>query len=172
MIEIRNWNADEARSRRVELVELLRDAVASGASIGFLPPMATHEAEDYWDGVAEALCSPARVLLVALDGHRVVGAVQLALETRSNGSHRAEVSKLMVHTAARRRGVGRALMQAVEAAAREAERTLLVLDTRAGDAAELLYRSLGYAAAGVIPVYARSADGSLDATVFMYKLLE
>ncbi|MDP9313761.1 MAG: GNAT family N-acetyltransferase, partial [Chloroflexota bacterium] len=72
---------------------------------------------------------------------------------------------------ARQQGLGRALMLAVELAARQAERSLLVLDTRQGDVAERLYRSLGYVEAGVIPQYARSANGKLDACVFFYKLL-
>ncbi len=63
-------------------------------------------------------------------------------------------------------------MAALERRAVREARTLLVLDTRQGDAAEQLYRRLGYSEAGVIPAYARSADGMLDATVFMYKLLE
>jgi hypothetical protein len=62
-------------------------------------------------------------------------------------------------------------MQEIEQAARECGRTLLVLDTRQGDAAEQLYRSLEYREAGVIPMYARSATGTLDGTVFFYKML-
>jgi acetyltransferase len=63
-------------------------------------------------------------------------------------------------------------MTAVEEAARAAGRALLVLDTRRGDSAEQLYLNLGYKAAGVIPRYARSASGSLDDTVYMYKELD
>ena len=51
-------------------------------------------------------------------------------------------------------------------------RTTLVLDTRQGDPSERLYQSLGYRVAGAIPQYARSADGTLAATVFYYKLLD
>jgi len=65
--------------------------------------------------------------------------VQLALATQPNAQHRAEVQKLMVHTRARRQGIGQALMTAVEVIARAAGRTLLVLDTRRGDGSEQLY---------------------------------
>jgi ribosomal protein S18 acetylase RimI-like enzyme len=97
--------------------------------------------------------------------------VQLDLSTRANGRHRAEVIRLLVHRRARRRGLGRALMEAVEAEARRRERTTLVLDTRAGDPSEALYQSLGWQRAGVIPRYARSANGAFDASAFYYKLL-
>ena len=77
----------------------------------------------------------------------------------------------MVRATQRRRGIGRQLMAAVEAAARAAGRSLLVLDTRQGDPSEQLYQTLGFVQAGVIPQYARSANGKLHATVFYYRLL-
>ncbi len=63
-------------------------------------------------------------------------------------------------------------MSAIEEEARRIGRTTLVLDTRAGDPSEQLYANLGYTRAGVIPEYARSANGALHTTVFMYKLLK
>ena len=62
-------------------------------------------------------------------------------------------------------------MQAVEQVARSFGRTLLVLDTRLGDSAEQLYRTLGYCEVGVIPAYARGANGTLESTVIFYKTL-
>jgi hypothetical protein len=77
-----------------------------------------------------------------------------------------------VHPAARRRGIARALMAAVEPLARTEGRTLLTLDTWTGRAAETLYISLGYTAAGVIPGYARgSLTAELEPTTIMYKHL-
>jgi ribosomal protein S18 acetylase RimI-like enzyme len=78
----------------------------------------------------------------------------------------------MVVPHARRRGVALALMRAAEAAAVEAGRSLVVLDTREGDAAEPLYRLLGWIEAGRIPGYAQNPDGSLHATVIFYKALK
>lgn len=95
----------------------------------------------------------------------------LALASQQNGQHRAEVQKLMVHTRARRHGIGQALMAAIEAEAWTAGRTLLVLDTRRGDAAEVLYLKLGYVRAGIIPQYAQSANGNLDDTVVFYRFV-
>ena len=140
--------------------------------MGFLPPLDPGEADRYWQGVEAAIEKGARRLWVAREpsGDRT-GTVQLDLETRPNGSHRAEVMKLMVHSGSRRRGIGRALMQAAEDDARRLGRTTLVLDTRQGDPSESLYHSMGWERAGIIPRYARSADGSLDATAIYYKLL-
>ena len=79
------------------------------------------------------------------------------------------VTKLLVDPAFRRRGIGRALMLRVEQAARGIGRRLLVLDTRAGDDGERLYRSLGWQEAGIIPGYAMEAGGGLSDTVLFWK---
>jgi len=155
------------------LAELLEDAVDSGASIGFLPPLASGEADAYWRTVLPALRDGSRVLVVARGaGGELLGTAQLDLCARPNGRHRAEVVKVIVHTKARRRGIGRALMLALEDEARRQGRGTLVLDTRRGDPAERLYAGVGYTLAGVIPAYARSAGGALEPSAFYYKLLE
>jgi len=165
-------DADGARREQDSLAALLQGVVEDGGSVGFLPPLAADEAREYWEGVAGAVKSGSRCLWVARDGGAIIGTVQLDLERRANGRHRAEVIKLMVHPRGRRRGFGRALMRAAQAEARRRGRRTLVLDTRQGDPSEALYRSLGWTFAGVIPQYARSADGTLDATAIYYLLLD
>ena len=171
MCEIQSWKAQQARARMDELAALLQDSVEGGASVGFLPPLGIAEARSYWLKVCDTVHPERRILLVALWNGRLAGSVQLDFAGMPNGSHRAEVMKLMVHSDARRRGIGRALMSSIEDAGRRARRSLLVLDTRAGDAAEQLYVQIGYTRAGVIPRYARGASGELHDTVIFYKFV-
>ena len=163
---------DTALRHLDDLVELLQDAVDSGASVGFLPPLSRETAQDYWLDVVRDIDVGRRIILGALDGAQLVGAVQLELATKANALHRAEVQRLFVHRSARRRGIGERLMRELEELALKHGRTLLVLDTRQGDPSELLYQKLGYTKAGAIPSFARSASGALDATVFYYRELE
>lgn len=152
-----------------ELVELLCDAVDSGASIGFLPPLSHEEAKCYWENVNEGIQGRSRILLAIREDNQLVGAVQIALSPKANALHRADVEKLIVHSQYRGRGFGKHLMQGVEKVAGSLQRHLLVLDTRHGDTAYHLYLKLGYVECGSIPGYARSASGELDATTFFYK---
>jgi ribosomal protein S18 acetylase RimI-like enzyme len=152
-------------------MSLLQANVDDGASIGFLPPLSATDAVVYWQGVEDALRGLHRILFVARQGEQIVGSVQLDLVAKPNGAHRAEVMKLMVHPSQRRQGIARTLMLALEAHARAAGRTTLVLDTRAGDPSEQLYRKLGYTCIGVIPQYCISANGNLDGSAFYYKLI-
>lgn len=171
-MDIQLLSAGQIRQHLHELVALLQDAVDHGASIGFYPPpLSAAEASDYWQSVVAGVEAGSRHVIAALvDGH-VAGCVQLALEMRRNQLHRAEVQKLMVHTTYRKRGIGQALIAEVDAVARAAGRSLLVLDVVEGADAERLYQRQGYVRAGAIPHYAISADGVLEATVLYYREL-
>ncbi|MFL5800360.1 MAG: GNAT family N-acetyltransferase [Roseiflexaceae bacterium] len=169
---IERLTAAQAADSIDALIELLRDSVEHGASVGFLPPLLPEEAQQYWAQVIADVERGARVLLVARQAGHIVGAVQLEPAAKRNAAHRAEVQKLLVHTRARRQGIGGALMRAIEAAAIELGRSLLVLDTYEGGDAERLYHQRGYIRAGEIPGYARSADGSLAGTVIFYRFIE
>ena len=164
----------EAQALLPQLHALLHDAVDSGASVGFLPPLPATEALRYWQSVVAAVAAGSRVLLVARHSGQaeLLGAVQLDLATRPNSLHRAEVSKLLVHRRARRQGVARQLLLALEDQARQLARTTLVLDTRHGDIAEQLYQEMGYQFVGLIPEYFLNSDRQLHATAVYYKLLE
>ena len=172
MITIEPLDENAVRAAMPALIDILRDSVAGGASVGFLPPLGEVEAAEYWRTVVTAIGDGSRLLLVARQRGEIVGTAQLDLCMRPNGRHRAEVMKVMVLRSARRRGIGRALMLALAAHARRLARTTLVLDTRQGDPSEQLYASTGWIFAGAIPGYAESAGGALDASAFYYRLLE
>ena len=153
-----------------ELALLLLDAVAAGASVGFLDSLSLEEAEAWWRGKLASAHERA-VVLVARDAEGIAGTVQLQPAAMPNQPHRADVAKLQVHRRARGQGLGRALMEAIESRARAAGFTLLVLDTKRGDSAEKLYEGSGWTRAGVIPNYALDPDGTPCDTVFFYKQL-
>jgi GNAT superfamily N-acetyltransferase len=154
-----------------ELADLLIDAVEDGASVGFLLPLSKESAVAWWSTTLAEVDNGRLLVLVARDEGQVVGTVQLRMAALPNAGHRAEVAKLLVRKAWRRRGAARALMAAIESVAREAGRSLLVLDTMQGSTAEQMYRSLGWIEVGPIPDYAAWPDGRLGATVVFYKRL-
>ena len=164
---------ESAPALLAQLTDLLIDAVAHGASLGFLSVITREEVADYWQKIFTDLAGGGRLVLAAFDGvGRLTGAAQLALELRPNGRHRAEVQKVLVFHAARGRGIGAALMTRVEAEARVHGRTLLFLDTSVGPAGAVkFYERLGYALAGGIPDYAANPDGTLVPNVIFYKRL-
>ena len=155
-----------------QLSELLASCVDLDSSIGFLPPLTREQAQAYWQIVNQELEQQSKIMFLMTSQDQIVACVQLALVGKTNGLHRAEIEKLMVCKTARDKGVATLLMQALEAKAKQLNRSLLVLDTRKGDPASSLYLKLGYQVAGEIPHFALSASGSLDATVYFYKELK
>ncbi|MGE6754009.1 GNAT family N-acetyltransferase [Rossellomorea sp. NPDC071047] len=148
-----------------ELSELLMKVVDDGASIGFLSPMARAAAMDFWQHALK----PHVILFVAWVDETIAGTVQLHLCTKQNGTNRAEIAKMMVHSKFRQKGIARSLMQTAEKRAKEEGRTLLILDTVEGAPSNHLYKSLGYIQGGRIPDYAASPFGELEATIIYYK---
>lgn len=153
-----------------DLARLLVDAIDSGAGVSFLAGLTEAEAEAWWRSVLAA-ASPRAVILAARDADGIVGTVQLQPSWAPNQPHRADVAKLLVHRRARRRGIGRALMHALEQAAADGGFTLLLLDTCKGYDAERLYASTGWVRVGEVPGFALNPDGSRCDTVFFYKQL-
>ncbi|APZ55056.1 GNAT family N-acetyltransferase [Salipiger abyssi] len=171
-LTIRELFAAEAEAQIPALGTLLRHCVEDGASVGFVMPFPQQEAEAFWtNSVLPALRGGHRILWAGFAGEALVGTVQLDLAAMPNQRHRAEVSKMLVAPSHRRRGIARALMQALLARAAEEGRSLITLDTRSGDAAQPLYAACGFAVAGEIPGYALAPDGSphSDPTTIMYR---
>ena len=174
---IEEWMSDSSnpslQSDLDMLAEILHATVQAGASVSFVLPFSPEDARAFWrNRVLPGVAAGSRRVLVARSEGKILGTVQLELATPPNQQHRAEVLKLLVHPEARRRGIARALMTAVEETARSAGRTLLTLDTVTGGHAEPLYLSLGFELAGVIPGYARGPRSpELEATSILYKEL-
>jgi GNAT superfamily N-acetyltransferase len=149
------------------LAAIFVDAVADGASIGFMADLTAERAAGYWRGLAAAMGE--RVVLAGSDAEGIAGVVIVAPLATGFQPHRAEILKLVVHRRARGRGLGAALLRAAEDAARALDRTVLTLWTRHGGGAEPLYSGLGWTLAGIIPDDSLRPDGTLCDAAIYYK---
>jgi GNAT superfamily N-acetyltransferase len=168
--KIRRLGAAEMDERIAALSHVLMDCVEGGASVSFMTPLTRERADAFWLGIKDRIAAGTTELLIAeLDGH-LAGTVQLVMAQPENQPHRADVAKMLVHRRARRRGLGRALMNAAEDLARAKGKTLLVLDT-ASEEADRLYKALNWTVVGRVPGYALFPDGRPCDTTFFYKRL-
>lgn len=163
----RLFSVDEAQIDA--LADLLIDCVEGGASVSFMLPLTRERAVAFWRRVAAGVAAGERALLIAEDVVGVCGTVQLILDQPENQPHRADLAKMLVHSRARRRGLGEALMRAAESAARESGKTLLVLDAVTGGDAARLYERLGWVRVGDVPGYALLPGGGLCGTTYYYR---
>lgn len=152
------------------LAALLVETTASGASVGFMHPLAPERARAWWRSALADAARGGRTVFGAFAGAELAGTVTLYTALPENQPHRAEVMKLQVGASHRRRGIGELLMRAAEARAEELGRTLLVLDT-ASDDARRLYERMGWTRVGDVPDYALWPDGRPCATTFYWKRL-
>jgi GNAT superfamily N-acetyltransferase len=170
--EITVLDAPVADTALDQLAKVLVDCVEGGASVSFMAPFSHAEALAFFRKVAASVASKDTVLLAArLDG-KIVGTVQLGLDTPSNQPHRADIKKMLVHRSARSRGIGAALMVRAEQEARRNGRWLLVLDTVPGENGHRVYQRAGWTETGIIPDYALFPDGRPCDTMVMWKRLQ
>lgn len=172
MANVERLDAAASASAIPRLAEILVACVDTGASVSFLPPMAMQTAVNFYRAVASDVAGGRKILLAGWIDGVLSGTVTLSFATQENQPHRADVQKLLVHSGARRTGLGRALMQRVEQEAIGAGRSLPTLDTSVGEAGEALYRSLGWTAAGIIPGHSLNADRVPWPTVIFWKHFE
>lgn len=171
-ITIRRVGHDAVMTYVDALSDILIDCVEGGASISFMLPISRNTAMKFWRQVADGVVRNERILLVAeTDDGQIVGTVQLITALPENQPHRADVAKMMVRRDARREGVGGRLMAAVDEAARNAGKSVLVLDTVTGGDAERLYERTGWQRVGDVPNYALMPDGKFCGTTFFHKQL-
>ena len=170
-IEIRRLDATRIIEHVDGLAAVLVDCVDGGASVSYMAPFSQAQGRDVFEAAADDVKQGRRLLLAAFADGELVGTVQVVLALPPNQPHRAEIAKLLVHRSARGRGIAQLLMEHAEVEARGEGRTLLVLDTVTGDAAERLYERMGWNRVGVIPGYALYPDGRpCDTTVFWKSL--
>lgn len=162
-----------AESDLEALADVLIDCVANGASVSFMWPLERSRALAFWRRVAADTHEGKRILLVARDSsQRIVGTVQAVLDMPDNQPHRADVAKMLVHSRARRQGLGEALMREVELQLGNAGRTLACLDTVTHSDADRLYTKLGWQRVGEIPRYALMPNGAPCPTTIFYKHIQ
>jgi hypothetical protein len=160
--EIASLEAPVAESALDQLADVLVDCVEGGASVSFMSPFSHQQALAFFRKVAGTVASGDTVLLAARLGGRIVGTVQLGLDTPPNQPHRADIGN----------GVGAALMAQAEEEARRRGRWLLVLDTVPGENGHRLYLRAGWTQTGLVPNYALFPDGRLCDTAIMWKRLD
>ena len=169
--EIISLKAPVADAALDQLAEVLVDCVEGGASVSFMAPFPHGEALAFFRKIAASVAAGDTVLLAARLDDKIVGTVQLGLDTPPNQPHRADIRKMLVHRSARGHGIGAALMREAEEEARRRGRWLLVLDTVPGENGHRLYLRAGWTQTGLVPDYALFPDGRLCDTAIMWKRL-
>ena len=115
----------------------------------------------------------ARELVVGgfLDG-QLVAAAGLSCETRERLRHRATLFGMVVRPGFRQGGLGRALVEAVLAHARQRAglRQVLLTVTHGNTAAQRLYERCGFVAYGVEPRAVAFGDGFVDKVLMACRL--
>jgi GNAT superfamily N-acetyltransferase len=162
-------DAAAARSAAAPLAGILRTCADAGESPSFLAPLAPDNALAFWHRAATEVGTGQRIIVAAWQNGILSGVGSLQLTMPETQPHRTELQDLLVTKAARRAGIGRAILQALERAALDQSRTLLTLHAKASDSAEALFRSEQWQEAGRIPDFFCGSGGTMHAAIIFLK---
>jgi ribosomal protein S18 acetylase RimI-like enzyme len=153
-----------------DLCDAAEAAIADGGGFGWVKKPPRHIMEPYWKGVL--LVPDRRAFVARLDG-TIAGSAILVRAPRNNEAQAfaAHLTGMFVAPWARGRGLGRMLIELIEATARPLGIEVLNLDVRDTQGAAIrLFESMGYRRWGRHPAYAR-VSGKIVGGHFLWKPL-
>lgn len=154
-----------------ELIDLWLAVTDAGGAVGFVAPVdrdtVAREVAPFWDRVIDGVTD----VVVALDDGVAIGLGFLSPATDPLvAPHRGEVQKLMRAPSSAGRGVGAAVLEALEDRARERGMDLLTLTVRGGTGREAFYEAHGYRVVARLPGWLEVAGERLDSLVLARSL--
>ena len=143
------------------VLALWTDVSNAGGAVGFVPPVAAADVRPDLDRSFAEVAAGRRRLLVGRDEDgEIVATAFLAYNSHRLMTHWLWVYTVMVHPQRQGAGYGRALMAAVERAARGFHGVEAIrLTCRGGTGVDLFYGGCGYKEVGRIPAAIRVAPG-------------
>jgi ribosomal protein S18 acetylase RimI-like enzyme len=158
---IRRVRAGELTDREIaDAADVLRRLVAGGAALGWVDPPPAAEVRDL---LAEVAADPDAALVAAGEDGRLRALGYWRRYQRPTHRPHADIEKVAVDPDHQRRGLGRAVMTALIAAARDARVEVLTLDFRGDNLrAAALYESLGFRQYGRLERFVAVGDRRWD----------
>ncbi len=146
------------------------------SSIGFFAPLSDAIARAHWEDLlpaaAAATTATTALLIATTSDGQLVATVQVVRMVKETHLFRGEIRKLLVHPDHRRSGLGKSMMDAAEAVAKDQmSLEVLVLDTAKDTPAREFYKRTGWTEWGICPDYAMYADGRKAECSFFVKKL-
>ena len=153
------------------LVQLWTDVSNAGGAVGFVPPVTPEAVRPVAEGAFDRVRSGADDLVVAFERQRPIGLGFLATNSLDLHRHRGTVKRLQRHPDHPGAGVGGAVLDELEAAARGRGLDLLTLTVRGGTGLEGFYLARGYRLDAGLPARLRMADGDFVEELHLSKPL-
>lgn len=162
MIEL-HWPATATDDLRTQIHRVLHDVVAAGGAVGYLTPP-TRSQTDHWleDTLSAVRADDAALVLATVHG-RVEATGLWRRERADVFRHSAEIGKVMAHPHARGQALGRRVVSALIANARQTDLETLTLGVRGNNHGTIeLYEDLGFREWGRLPNVIEVGDDRFD----------
>lgn len=154
------------------LVDIWVAATNAGGAVGFVGPVdagtVAPAVAGFWDRVLDGVTD---LVVVSVDERPAGFGFLTGAADPDVAPHRAEVQKVMRDPEIRGKGIGAAVLDGLEARARERDLTLLTLTVRGGTGTEAFYAGHGYVQVASLPGWLL-IDGTPTSSLVMAKRLD
>lgn len=168
MVEVRR-NPPLDRALEAALVDLWVEVTNAGGAVGFAAPVDAPAVRGVAGDAFRRVREGRDDLVAAFEGDKVLGFGLLTTNELAIARHWASVTRLQRHPAAAHAGIGSALLDALEEAARARGLERVTLTVRGGTGLEGFYLRRGYAVDGRLPGRLRLPGGGTVEEVHLSK---
>lgn len=163
-----------------QITEIFATLVSAGAALGWVDPPDRAEVAALLNDLAGGVASGESSVALALreagddgDGKQVAAIAYWTRYARPTHRPHVDVEKVAVDPRIQGRGIGRELMKALIASARDSGAEVITLDLRGdNDRAIGLYESLGFVRYGLLPGFVAVGDERFDTHLYALDLRE
>lgn len=140
-----SWPTSADPQLRAGIHRVLRDVAESGGAIGYQSPPTTADTDAWLEEILIAVRSGDAALALAVVDLRLQATGLWRRRPETGYAHSADIEKVMAHPSARGLGLGRLIVTALIANARDAQLETLALSVRGNNhGAVELYEQLGF----------------------------
>jgi ribosomal protein S18 acetylase RimI-like enzyme len=170
VLEVR-WPAAASPELYDAVHRVVTAVMEHGGAVGWLGVPTRDETVAWLDGILAAVAADQARFAVLSDRDRIEALGRWARYEKPTVAVNADIQQVMVHPAARGRGLARMIVAALVADARRHGVETLTLDVRGNNhAAMALYESLGFTVCGRLPDFVAVGDDRWDRVLFRLDL--
>ncbi|MEE4672720.1 hypothetical protein V2L05_26205 [Pseudomonas alliivorans] len=162
----------EATARdRLELLDLIKGVATNEKTVGYHSDLSSEDEESYFCWLDSTLSDRNSVFIIGRDNDLVVFQLLIAFKFEPNNKHIANLSKAIVHTRTRGKGVIEAVLPLIVEFCDQRRVSIVTLDAVKGSSAERRWKRMGFLEWGVMPHYSKTTEGTKEGS-YMYQTVD
>lgn len=162
---------EATESDRSELLELIKSVATNEKTVGYHSDLSDEDKKTYFSWLDSTLSDRNSVFIIGRESGLVIFQLLIAFKVEPNNRHVANLSKAIVHTKVRGKGVIEAVLPLIVEFCDQRQVSIVTLDAVKGSSAERRWKRMGFLEWGVMPHYSKTIEGTKEGS-YMYQTVD